>query len=104
MSKKAFDKIAAGLNDAIAIARGKADPKSYRVHVPADIDVGRIRRRLKLSQSEFAARFGIAPGTLRDWEQRRKQPLGAARVLLMVIDKEPAAVERALRVARPRAA
>jgi putative transcriptional regulator len=48
MSKKAFDKIAAGLKDAIAIARGTADRASYRVHVPADVDVGRIRRKLKL--------------------------------------------------------
>src|ERR1700730_6790712 len=97
MSKKAFDKIAMGLKEAIAIARGEADRGSYRVHVPADIDVGRIRRKLKLSQSEFAARFGIAPGTLRDWEQKRKRPEGPARVLLMVIEREPDAVERAIR-------
>ena len=104
MSKKAYDKIAAGLKDAIAIARGEADRASYRVHVPSDVDVGRIRRRLKLSQSEFAARFGIAPGTLRDWEQKRKRPEGPARVLLMVIDREPAAVERAVRASTRRAA
>ena len=104
MSRKAFDKIKAGLDDAIAIARGKADPRRYRVHVPADVDVGRIRRKLKLSQSEFAARFGIAPGTLRDWEQNRKRPEGPARVLLMVIDREPDAVERAIRASGRRAA
>ena len=104
MSKKAYDKIAAGLKDAIAIARGEADRASYRVHVPSDVDVGRIRRRLKLSQSEFAARFGIAPGTLRDWEQKRKRPEGPARVLLMVIEREPAAVERAVRAGTRRAA
>jgi hypothetical protein len=39
MSKKAFDKIAAGLNDAIAIARCAADRATYRVHVPADEEV-----------------------------------------------------------------
>jgi putative transcriptional regulator len=104
MSKKAFNKIAAGLKDAIAIARGEADRASYRVHVPADIDVGRIRRKLKLSQSEFAARFGIAPGTLRDWEQKRKRPEGPARVLLTVIEREPHAVERAIRASARRAA
>jgi putative transcriptional regulator len=104
MSKKAFDKIAAGLKDAIAIARGEADRASYRVQVPADLDVGRIRRKLKLSQSEFAARFGIAPGTLRDWEQRRKRPEGPARVLLIVIEREPDAVERAIRASTRRAA
>ena len=104
MSKRSFDKIAAGLKDAIAIARGEADRASYRVHVPADVDVVRIRRKLKLSQSEFAARFGIAPGTLRDWEQKRKRPDGPARVLLMVIEREPAAVERVVRASTRRAA
>ena len=104
MSKRAFDKIAAGLKDAIAIARGEADRASYRVHVPADVDVVRIRRKLKLSQSEFATRFGIAPGTLRDWEQKRKRPEGPARVLLMVIEREPDAVQRAIRASTRRAA
>ena len=82
--------------EARSIARGEADPHSYRVHVPADIDVQGIRRKLRLSQSEFASRFGISPGTLRDWEQGRKKPEGPARVLLMVIAKEPKAVIRAL--------
>src|SRR6516164_10975270 len=104
MSKRAFDKIAAGLKDAITIARGEADRASYHVHVPADVDVGRIRRKLKLSQSEFAARFAIAPGTLRDWEQKRKRPEGPARVLLMVIEREPNAVERVVRASTRRAA
>ena len=104
MSKRAFDKIAAGLKDAITIARGEADRASYHVHVPADVDVGRIRRKLKLSQSEFAARFAIAPGTLRDWEQKRKRPEGPARVLLMVIEREPDAVARAIRASTRRAA
>ena len=47
MTKKALDKIAGGLKDAIAIARGEADRKSYRVHMPAEVDVGRIRRKLR---------------------------------------------------------
>jgi DNA-binding transcriptional regulator YiaG len=58
--------------------------------------VKKIRKKLGLSQTEFASRFGIAPGTLRDWEQERKRPEGPARVLLMVIDREPDAVRRAL--------
>lgn len=83
--------------EARAIARGKADPSTYRVHVPADIDVKAIRASLRLSQTEFAHQFGIPPGTLRDWEQHRRHPEGPARVLLVVIDKEPEAVNRALR-------
>ena len=89
-------RLIAAAKSARGTARGEADPKTCRVHIPADIDVANIRKRLALSQSEFASQFGIAPGTLRDWEQRRKRPEGPARVLLMVIDKEPEAVGRAL--------
>jgi putative transcriptional regulator len=82
-----------------AIARGEADPKTYKVHVPANIDVRAIRTKLKMSQNAFAGRFGILPSTLRDWEQNRRHPDGAARILLIVIDKEPDAVTRALALA-----
>ncbi|MFZ5670461.1 MAG: helix-turn-helix domain-containing protein [Pseudomonadota bacterium] len=96
MSKRAFDKIKAGLEDAVAIAKGEADPKTYRVHVPAAIDVKAIRGGLKLSQDAFAQRFGLNASTVRDWEQGRSQPEAMARILLTVIAKEPEAVERAL--------
>jgi putative transcriptional regulator len=92
-------RLIAAAKNARAIARGEADPATYRVYVPADVDVAGIRKKLGLSQAKFASRFGIAPGTLRDWEQRRKRPEGAARILLLVIDREPDAVRRAL--ARP---
>jgi putative transcriptional regulator len=82
--------------EAQAIARGTADPRTYRVHVPADIDVAAIRNGLGLSQGEFAGRFGIPVATLRDWEQGRRKPEGPARVLLLVIREEPKAVKRAL--------
>ncbi len=100
MSKKnAFDKIAAGLADAIAIARGEANPATYQVHAPADVDVLKIRRRMGLTREEFVMRFGLNLGTVRDWEQHKRRPDGAARVLLVIIDKEPAAVTRALAAA-----
>jgi putative transcriptional regulator len=55
-----------------------------------------IRRALKMSQEEFAAQFHIAIGTLRDWEQNRAEPDGAAKAYLKVIAREPDAVRRAL--------
>lgn len=85
--------------EARTIARGEADPSTYRVHVPADIDVKAIRKGLKLTQAEFANRFGFPLATLRDWEQGRGKPDTSARVLLMVIAREPQAVERALQAA-----
>src|SRR5260370_25977537 len=63
-----------------AIAKGEADPKTYRVHVPAHLDVRAIRTKLKMSQNAFAARFGILPSTLRDWEQNRRHPDGGAPI------------------------
>jgi putative transcriptional regulator len=82
-----------------AIARGEADPATYRVFVPSEVDVRKIRRRMKLSQDEFATKFGLPVATVREWEQNRRRPEGAARVLLRVIDREPDAVSRALSIA-----
>ena len=55
-----------------------------------------IRRALGLSQDEFSLRFHIPIGTLRDWEQGRKDPDAAARAYLVVIGRNPAAVREAL--------
>ena len=55
-----------------------------------------IRRALDLSQEEFAERFRIPLGALRDWEQGRKDPDAAARAYLVVIGRNPVAVSEAL--------
>jgi putative transcriptional regulator len=100
-TSRAGSRILQGAKEALAFARGEADPKDYRIHVPPDIDVKTIRRRLKLTQDEFSRRFGIPQGTLRDWEQGRRRPEGPARAFLLVIQHEPKAVERALARAMP---
>ena len=58
-----------------------------------------VRRALALSQEAFAARFRIPLGTLRDWEQGRKDPDAAARAYLTVIGRNPSAVTEALETA-----
>lgn len=55
-----------------------------------------LRARLKLSQPAFAARYGIPVGTVRDWEQQRRQPDQAALSYLRVIFREPEVTARAL--------
>ena len=59
-----------------------------------------IRRALELSQEEFSERFRIPLGTLRDWEQGRKDPDAAARAYLVVIGRNPGAVSEALGAGR----
>ena len=62
-----------------------------------------LRRALGLTQEEFAARFQIPLGTLRDWEQGRSEPDQPARAYLKVIARDPEGVRRALQ-SRPTAA
>jgi putative transcriptional regulator len=96
MSKKAFDKIKAGLDSAQAYLDGTADKRHYRVHVPETVNVRKIRARLGLSQEAFAKTYGFALSAVRDWEQGRRKPERSARILLKIVDKEPEAVTRAL--------
>jgi putative transcriptional regulator len=84
------------IDQARAIVRGEADPSTYRITIPADIDVRDIRRKLHLTQAAFASRFGFPLATLRDWEQGKSRPDTSARAYLIVISRNPAAVEQAL--------
>jgi putative transcriptional regulator len=89
---KAFEDISAGLEDAIAHAKGRK--RTVIVHEP--IDVKAIREKTGMSQRQFCATFGISLGTLRHWEQGLRSPRGPARVLLKVVDHDPDAVIHAL--------
>jgi putative transcriptional regulator len=95
-TRNAFQKIMAGLEEMKADVETGAF--SGRVTIPDELDVARVRRKTALSQDRFAAAFGINAATLRNWEQKRTHPDGPARVLLTVIDRDPVAVLRALRL------
>ena len=66
------------------------------------LDVAAIRRRLRLTQREFAGWFGLPVATLRHWERGNRQPVGPALVLLHVIWANPRVVRDAVRKARNR--
>jgi len=57
----------------------------------------RVRKRLGLSQVEFSHRIDVSLDTIRNWEQGKRCPTGAARALLKVLDKAPEAALQALR-------
>ncbi|QDK32696.1 helix-turn-helix domain-containing protein [Sphingomonas sp. IC081] len=96
MSKFAFKKIAAGLEDAIAYAGGDTS----RARVAGGPDVKAIRAKTKLSQTKFAETFDIPVSTIRDWEQDRRAPEGPARTLLSLIEADPPAVMQIMRKVR----
>ena len=93
---KAGSRILKSARQALAYAEGRAEPSAYIVHVPEDLDVKAIRGKIGMSQEEFALHFGVSKRTVQDWEQRRRRPAGPSRALLVVIEREPEAVRRAL--------
>lgn len=56
----------------------------------------RVRKRLGLSQMEFSQRIDVSLETIRNWEQGKRCPTGAAKALLKVLDKAPEAALAAL--------
>ena len=90
--KSAFDKIAAGLEDAIAFAAG--DEARGRV---ATVDVRAVRAATKLTQGAFARTYRSPVGTVRDWEQRRRHPDTGSATLLKMIEVDPKGLSRLLR-------
>ena len=94
MTKRVFEDLKEGLKETLAYARGaKGD---YKIHIPREVDVRGIRKALKLTQQEFAVKFGFSVGRIRDWEQGITAPEPPLRAYLKVIEKRPDAVEDAL--------
>jgi putative transcriptional regulator len=90
------------VTQAIAWSSGEKVPvrvTMVSVEHPPTVDLRALRKKLSLSQAQFASRFGFAPATVKNWEQGRTRPDGPARILLAVIAYHPEAVEDALRKA-----
>lgn len=95
MSDEDFQDLLKSIDEARAIHAGTRKPS--RVFRFDPIEVKAIRRKLRVSQVQFARLIGISPATLRNWEQGRTYPEGAARALLKVAAYQPNIVLKALR-------
>jgi putative transcriptional regulator len=110
VKKELFDTLVLSIKQVGAIRRGEMRPS--RVHhytaqqVAAlrakyrPVHVVNARKRLGLSQADFAAVMGIGKATLQSWEQGRRIPTGPAFVLLRVAERDPKVVLRALQPKR----
>ncbi len=88
--------VEAGLREVLAHVRGDVDLPCRIVDDPTAETILALRKRMRLSRAKFADRFGLDARAVQDWEQGRRVPDRAARVLLTVIDRDPEAVVRAL--------
>jgi putative transcriptional regulator len=90
MREELFEELLESIKQGGAILRGEMKPS--RVFEFDQPDVRSIRSHYGLSQAKFAGMLGISVSTLRNWEQGRRRPEGAARVLLRVAAKYPDAI------------
>lgn len=92
MKDEDFIGIMEGIEDATAFVQGKRSG----ARVVAGPDIKALRKRIKMTQAMFAKTYCLPLGTVKDWEQGRRQPDAPARALLAVIEKNPEIVQRAL--------
>lgn len=88
------DELIGSLTDALAHARG--EKSGVRVHTVEVPDVRAIRRKLHMSQQEFAATYRIPLPTLKGWEQGRRHPDAPAAAYLQAIARKPHEISAAL--------
>lgn len=88
MNKKNFDLLLESMREGGEILRGERKPSRQFV-VENKEDVQQVRQTFNLSQDTFAKFMGVSVGTLRNWEQGRRHPSGAARVLLRIAIRQP---------------
>jgi len=94
MKKELFEELIESVEQAGRIRKGLLKPS--RVFKYRPVEVKRIRKKLHVSQSQFALMIGVSRSTLQNWEQGRREPGGPAKALLRVVDKNPKAVLEAL--------
>jgi len=94
MNKRLFERLVESMEQHNEIARGERAP-SREFHLDA-MTVKQIRALTQLSQSRFARLLDVDVGTLRNWEQGRRQPTGPAKALLRAIKNDPKNVLKAL--------
>ena len=93
MNDNDFNNLVESIKQAGEIKQGLREPS--RVFEFSPMDIKEIRRKLEKSQREFAMMIGVSIGTLQNWEQGRRHPVGPARALLKVAEANPRAVQEA---------
>jgi putative transcriptional regulator len=94
MKDELFAELMESITEGGQILKGTAKAKrAFKFDEP---DVRLIRKRLALSQERFSTLLGISVATLRNWEQHRRKPHGAARVLLRVAARNPKTILEAV--------
>ncbi len=91
MKDELFKELTESIREMKSIEAGTKKPsRVYKIDTSNPAQAARVH--LKLSQEKFAKLLGVSVATLRNWEQGRREPTGAAKVLLRVAQKHPEAL------------
>ena len=94
MNAELFEDLGKSIKEAGKIRRGRA--KASRVFTYNAVDIRRLRKSVKVSQSAFAGMIGVSLATVQNWEQGRRTPRGPAMALLRIFEENPKLVVGAL--------
>ncbi len=94
MKTEDFSKLVKSIKEAGQIKAGGGKPSRVFKTDPPTIKA--VRKKLHVSQTEFALMIGVSPSTLQNWEQGRREPEGPAKALLKIASKNPKVVIEAL--------
>lgn len=94
MNTQDFENLLESVKQADAIIKGDREPS--RITEAAAYRVRSIRQSLELTQPEFARLVRVSVGTIRNWEQGRRQPVGPAAALLQALKNDPQHVIKAI--------
>lgn len=94
MKKNDFDELLKSVKQAGEIRRGVRKPS--RIFSYPETEIAALRKRLGTSQTEFATMINVSVGTIRNWEQGRRTPQGAAKALLSLVAAMPKESRRVL--------
>ena len=94
MNRKLFEDLSKSIKEAGKIRKGRA--KAFRAYKYNAVDIRKLRKSVKVSQSQFARMIGVSVDTVQNWEQGRRTPRGPAMALLRVFEENPKVVVNAL--------
>lgn len=94
MNRELFEDLSKSIKEAGKIRRGRV--KASRTFKYNAVDIRKLRKSVKVSQSQFARMIGVSVDTVQNWEQGRRTPRGPAMALLRVFEENPKVVVTAL--------
>lgn len=89
-----FADLLASAEEMVRIEQGVEAPAPEHIHAFSDIDVKAIREATGLRQQDFAAAVGVSYDLVKSWEMKRRQPTGAPRKLLLLLQANPLIIDQ----------